>query len=151
MVVIRLDTREVDAKLGNLADLARDLRPIFSIIGDDLKGYFGGVVFEKQGVRGAKWKSLSAVTQLKREKREGYYKNTPIATGQILVWTGRLKNSFDKQVEKSRLIISNSADYFKYHQLGTRKIPKRPMLVIDQNVIDTVQKRFLEAFNKALK
>ena len=48
--------------------------------------------------------------------RRGHYRNTPIATNKILIWTGALKNGFKKKVERMRLTISNNVKYFKYNQ-----------------------------------
>lgn len=152
-VNIKFDDREVQKKLADLERFAvQDTKKALNEVGEDLLDYFGTDIFKKQGTSSQAWKKLSAATLAARAAGYGYYSQTPVEGGKILVWTGRLKKSFTKKVEPSRLTIGNSAAYFRYHQLGGGKTPKRPMLSIDSNVIkttvSTLQKYLTRAVNE---
>ena len=115
---IRLDDTEVKKKLNQLAGDLKDFSDPFTQAGSELLDYYSKDVFSSQGVEsGAPWRQLSATTLKMRENRTGYYRQPPIITGKILIWTGRLKSGFKKTVEKTRLTIGNTVDYFKYHQI----------------------------------
>lgn len=55
----------------------------------------------------------------------------------ILSKTGRMKRSFRSDVREQSVEISNDARYFRFHQLGTRKLPKRKMWGVRQ--VDMVE------------
>lgn len=73
-----------------------------------------------------------------REKRQGYYKNSPNGagpSGPILLWTGRMKNAFRTAPGPMEVVIDNPTPYFKHHQSQTRtseKLPRRLMLELKQ-------------------
>jgi len=47
----------------------------------------------------------------------------------ILQRSGKMRKSFRvSKLDKNELEIENTVTYFKYHQLGTSKIPRRQML-----------------------
>lgn len=133
-ITLTLNTTEVTKKLNNVASGLKDFREPFDNAGGDLLNFFGNTVFESQGREaGEAWQQLAATTLYMRARRIGYYKQTPIATGKILIWTGRLMKGFQKAVTRTTLIIRNGVDYFKYHQLSQRK-----MLTINPKVITIV-------------
>ncbi len=150
VVTIKLDDREVKLKLNALSKGLTDTKPIMTVIGDELLKYYDDEVFREQGVNG-KWKNLSAITQLSREKRQGYYKASPETTNKILIWTGRLKRGFESAVTATKTIISNKVPYFKYHQQGGGRLPRRQMLAITQKTVDIVTNTFEKYINKLLK
>jgi phage gpG-like protein len=46
----------------------------------------------------------------------------------LLVLSGKMKSGFSqKQLDSNRLVIGNDVKYYKYHQAGTRKMPRRQM------------------------
>lgn len=49
----------------------------------------------------------------------------------LLRKTGHLQHSFYSDVTSTQLTLGNRASYFKYHQRGTSRLPKRVMLMID--------------------
>lgn len=96
-----------------------------------LMPYFSETVFESQGsVLGESWRALAESTLRARAKRSGYYRAPPIASGKILIWTGRLQKGFKSAVTSTTLTISNPVPYFRYHQMSQRR-----MLAVNQTVI----------------
>lgn len=137
---------EVTKKLGTLAAGLKDFSEPFDHAGGDLLNFFGNTVFESQGREaGEAWQPLAATTLYMRSRRIGYYKQTPITTGKILIWTGRLMKGFEKAVTTTTLIIRNGVDYFKYHQQSQRK-----MLTINSKVITIVVARVSDYAAKIL-
>ncbi len=151
MLTISIDQTKVQKKLNSVLDGLKDFTPIFEESGDDLLQYYGKTVFDSQGTEsGVAWRSLSPATLYMRAHRYGYYKQPYLMMGQKLVWTGRLKKGFIKTIEATKLIISNPVDYFKYHQLGSSRTPKRKMLAVNKTVITMVMARFSEYLKKII-
>jgi len=144
---IKLDDQQVQKTFKTLVSAVHNFEKPLSKIGDDLLEVYGKRVFNEQGAQGAKWKKLSAATLRMRSKRQGYYAQSSIATGKILVWTGALMQGFEKNVERLKVTITNGVDYFKYHQ----KPGGRKMMYLDKNILHTVQKTLSDYINKATK
>lgn len=137
---ISLEDRKVRKKLNTISGGLRSYKKPFELVGDDIVDYTTNKVFKSQGkALGEPWKKLSAATLKMRRNRTGYYKKTPVATGKILIWTGRLVNSFRKRASRMRLVVDNTAEHFKYHQPTQRK-----MLGINKEIIEIVVKRINE-------
>lgn len=65
----------------------------------------------------------------------------------ILQKTGKLKGSFKQtKLTKTELEITSPVKYFPFHQMGTRKMPKRPIL----GVSEKMKKAILNIFHKYL-
>lgn len=65
-----------------------------------------------------------------------------------------LRDFFDVRVEQNRVILTHKKDYAKYHQSGTRHIPRRqflPDLVVPTNWQNKLSVSIKEAVNKYLK
>jgi len=140
-----LDDTQVKKKLNDLAKGVDNFEKPFNQIGDDLLDFYGNKVFSSQGSAiGERWRNLSPATLKLRANRQGYYSNPAITTDKILVWTGRLQRGFQKTVTKTKLIIENKVEYFKYHQAAKGRPPQRKMLSINSKVIETVIKRINE-------
>ena len=146
MITISLNSTKIQLKLDQLIQGVKDFSVPFDKAGTDLVEFFGGPVFESQGEQsGVAWRELSLATLYMRENRQGYYKNPPIETDMILVWTGRLKGGFFKEVEPMQLVIGNDVEYFKYHQMSDRK-----MLTINKFVVTDVTAQIKEYLNSLI-
>lgn len=149
---ISFDSRSVDKELSKLIKGVSNFKEPLNSIGDDLVKFYGKDVINSQGAKsGTKWKKLSPSTLLARSKKYGYYKKKSIASNKALVWTGNLSKNFTKAVTKVRLVVGNSTDYFKYHQIGKKRPPKRPIIVLNKEVISIVMKGMSSYFKKILK
>jgi len=140
---ISLDSTQVTKKLNQVAKDIKNFKEPFKKAGDDLLKMYGVDNFQKQGgAIGDSWKGLSPATLKMRAARSGYYKKNPIQTNKKLVWTGKLKKGFEKVVSRTKLIIKNDVNYFKYHQLGSGgKPPQRKMLAVTSKTITVLMKR----------
>lgn len=133
-ITITADTTKVTKKLSGMAKGLSDFSKPLDLVGGDLLNFFGNEVFETQGAAlGEVWKALAASTLVLRAARSGYYKNTPIVTDKILIWTGNLKGGFKKEVKPLQLRIYNDDEKFKYHQKTQRR-----MLGVNAKVVTIV-------------
>lgn len=115
------ETRERLLKLGRSVS---DLRPVMGDIGQYLAKFFSSEVFASRGgVIGEPWAPLSA--------RYAAYKARRYAGRQPLVRTGTMQRSFKYTHGAQFARVTNGASYFDYHQLGTRRMPQRMMMKVD--------------------
>lgn len=129
------DKANVKKKLLAISDQVKDWRPAFERVGQDMLQAYGVESFEKQGIAGESWRPLANATRKARMKRWGYYKQAPMATDRILIWTGRLKSGFRKQVTRDYLRVFNVVPYFKYHQKPGGRPPQRRMMAVTKDTI----------------
>lgn len=129
---ISLDAESVKRTLSKKMAAVKDWTPAFDRAGSEMLTEYGYQTFEEQGPPGEAWRELSPATLKARLNRWGYYRNEPVASGKKLVWTGRLRAGFRKEVAPLMLRIHNVVDYFQYHQRGEGNVPKRRMLYLSQ-------------------
>lgn len=138
-ITITLDKTSVEKHLRLIAASAKDMQETLAEVGDELLSFYGDQVFMTQGAAiNDPWRALAVSTLRARARRTGYYKQTPIMEGKILVWTGRLKRGMKKQATANQLRIYNDVDYFKYHQRAGGRPPQRKMLAITSDVVTRV-------------
>lgn len=151
-ISIKLDDKEVKKKLGNLQTGLKSYKTPLETIGTTLIDIYGNKVFKTQGKElGSPWKGLSASTLEARARRSGYYSNPPKERGKILIWTGRLQESFRKKAEALRLTIDNTDKKFKHHQLGSGRTPQRPMLGITKDITSKIVDSLNDYIKKLIK
>lgn len=115
---------------------------------EDIFNSEGSIVEKAGGV----WPGLAASTKRAREKRWGYYKQAPSGGGKILSWTGNLKNSKVKEIEKKTGLFGFTASYAGYHQNGSgNRPPKRAILDLDQRTIHNIEEIFKKQCIKKLQ
>lgn len=142
---VKVNDYRVKQTLEKLSSGVRDFSKPLNQASDKLLIFFGEDVFETQGrAINETWRVLAESTLRARAKRSGYYAQPPIETNKKLVWTGRLKKGFQKQVERLRSTISNNVKYFRYNQ------DTRPMLAVTDKVTAIVKKTFNSYFKKIL-
>lgn len=130
-VEIKLDNKEIEQALLQLAQKCEDLTPMMR----NIAGILADAVeenFEKEG-RPDKWQELAESTIKKRTKK-GHF------PGRILQVEGNLANSITTQYDSNSAIIGSNLKYSRIHQLGEYtgrgkkiKIPVRPYLNITEN------------------
>jgi hypothetical protein len=159
--------KEEQERLKALGKSLTDFTPVMKSIGQELTSYYSHQVFASQGgVYGEPWAPLSAVTLYMRgaehtqlsareagfvgflHNRHGQRGTSPsVAAGISLrapLTTGHpdgMQFSFVAQATANSVVISNTKPYFKYHQSTEprRRLPRRQMLGINDDVIDIVQ------------
>lgn len=61
------------------------------------------------------------------------------SAGPILTASGKLRASFETfKLNRDTLVIGSRVSYFKYHQLGTEKMPQRVVLNITQKMAEEI-------------
>lgn len=122
---------ELAAKLDRLAVGLKNFERAFTTIGDELVHYYSTAGFSDEGSEyGTPWAQLSPSTQAYKDRHYSAYASMP------LVATGKMRNSFNKRVSPTELVILNTAPYFKYHQSSGshNKVPRRQVMGIDGDV-----------------
>ena len=125
-IEIKIDNKEVNQKLLELAERGENLRPLMK----NIAGIFASSTednFKSEG-RPEKWLDLADVTKEQRKKKRKY-------PGQILQVEGKLVASVNTQYDDDSAVIGSNLDYAAIHQLGGQagknkkvEIPARPYL-----------------------
>jgi len=148
MMSLRLDTRAFNNSLSKIKKVQKAISnasPFFSEISKKMKENVD-TNFDKEGsYLGTKWSPLKQST-IEGRLRSGF------GSGPILQRTGKLKRStYEKERTNTRAVVSNSASYYPYHQLGTRKMPVRTIINWNAKTKKEAQRSFNEYNNKILK
>lgn len=117
-VVVKMDN--VIRTLRKAKRKAENMLPLSRMIANQLKKTVMRN-FEAQG-RPTKWKPLSP--RYRAWKKEHGY------TDKILVRTGRLRQSINTRYTNDEAAVYTGVKYGVLHQTGTRRLPKRPFLVL---------------------
>lgn len=137
-ITIRADSRAIEKRLDKLGRGVKNFKkPLKDSSEFSMKLFKQN--FEIGGREFKKWKRLSPAT-IVAKARLGFPSDPLIATG-------RMMKSFKIfKLERFVAIVNNPTKYFKYHQLGGRKIPKRVMIAINRKMtkkIVGIFKRYL--------
>ena len=125
-IEIKIDNKDVERKLLELAQKGENLRPLMK----NIAGIFASATEEKFKNEGRpnKWTELSEATKKQRTKQKKW-------SGQILQVSGQLASSISTQYDDESAIIGSNLDYAAIHQLGGQagknkkvEIPARPYL-----------------------
>ena len=144
-IEIKIDNKDVERKLLELAQKGENLRPLMK----NIAGIFASATeenFKNEG-RPDKWTELSEATKKQRTKQKKW-------PGQILQVSGQLASSISTQYDDESAVIGSNLDYAAIHQLGGQagknkkvEVPARPYLKLtddDFNEILDATKNFLK-------
>ena len=94
------------------------------------------------GVVTKKWTKLSPKYETIKKRKYG-------DVG-ILHATGRMRAAFKSKIDRKKVVISNTAEYFEYHQSSAprRKLPRRVMLDITRKQQAEIFRFFTKYLNK---
>ena len=125
-IEIKLDNKEVESRLLDLAKRSENLRPLMKNIAG-IFAYSTEENFKEEG-RPDKWADLAESTKKQRTKT-GHY------PGQILQVSGQLASSISTYYDNDSAVIGSNLVYAAIHQLGGQagrnksvEIPARPYL-----------------------
>ena len=125
-IEIKLDNKEVESRLLNLAKRSENLRPLMKNIAG-IFAYSTEENFKEEG-RPDKWTELSESTIKQRTKNKQW-------PGMILQISGQLASSVNTYYDNDSAVIGSNLDYAAIHQLGGQagknksvEIPARPYL-----------------------
>ena len=124
-IEIKIDNKEVNRKLLDLAMRGENLRPLMKNIAG-IFAYSTEENFKEEGR--PKWQDLAESTKKQRKKKGTY-------PGLILQVTGQLASSVNTYYDDDSAVIGSNLDYAAIHQLGGQTgkghkadIPARPYL-----------------------
>lgn len=137
-MTITLDDRQVQINLSNLKKGLENMHTVLLDTGDVVLQKTDKQ-FDTQGSNlGTKWKGLSS--EYKKWKERNYPGNP------ILVRTGEMRSSFTHEPKNPktyiRLFNRLENERFIWHQLGTYKMPARPMFVLGDKLIKIIITNF---------
>ncbi len=125
-IEIKLDNKEVESRLLNLAKRSENLRPLMKNIAG-IFAYSTEENFKNEG-RPDKWTELSESTIKQRTKNKQW-------PGMILQVSGQLASSVNTYYDNDSAVIGSNLEYAAIHQLGGQagrnksvEIPARPYL-----------------------
>jgi len=139
-IEIKIDNKDVERKLLELAQKGENLRPLMK----NIAGVLASSTEEnfKQEGRPDKWTDLADVTKKNREKINKW-------PGQILQVEGQLASSVTTQYDDASAVIGSNKDYARIHQLGGDagrgkkvKIPARPYLQLTDDDFEEILSEF---------
>ncbi len=132
-IEIKLDNKDVESRLLDLAKRSENLRPLMKNIAG-VFAYSTEENFKEEG-RPDKWADLAESTKKQRTKA-GHY------PGQILQVSGQLASSISTYYDNDSAVIGSNLDYAAIHQLGGQAgknqsvtIPARPYLQLNNEEI----------------
>jgi len=147
------DSATVKLNLDRLVNAIKDMKPVFQEIGKMATEDFQSNMESGNTKRsfGGAWSPLSASTKTARAKRQGYYKSGGFGA-KPLIWTGRLRDGIKtKEATKDKVVVGNDVHYYKYHQMGTSKMPARKMIGIEKRLVGNYVEIINKHFRKAMK
>ena len=125
-IEIKLDNKEVESRLLDLAKRSENLRPLMKNIAG-IFAYSTGENFKEEG-RPDKWTELSESTIKQRTKNKQW-------PGMILQISGQLASSVNTYYDDDSAVMGSNLEYAAIHQLGGQagknksvEIPARPYL-----------------------
>ena len=125
-IEIKIDNKEVESKLLDLAQKSENLRPLMKNIAG-IFAYSTEENFKNEG-RLDKWTELSESTIKQRTKNKQW-------PGMILQVSGQLASSVNTYYDNDSAVIGSNLEYAAIHQLGGQagrnkavEIPARPYL-----------------------
>ena len=144
-IEIKLDNKDVESKLLDLAKRSENLRPLMKNIAG-IFAYSTEENFKNEG-RPDKWTELSESTIKQRTKKKQW-------PGMILQVSGQLASSVNTYYDNDSAVIGSNLDYAAIHQLGGQagrnksvEIPARPYL----NLTDDDFEEIMDSINDYLK
>lgn len=144
-ILLKIDNKEIEKKLLDLAKRGENLRPLMKNIAG-VFAYSTEENFKNEG-RPDKWSDLKENTIKYRKKIKKY-------PGQILQVNGKLAASVSTRYDENSALIGSNLDYARIHQLGGKagvnksvEIKARPYILIT----DDEQNEIIDLTNNYLK
>lgn len=137
-VSINVDGEDhVLVKFSNLNHAVKTWQTALGPIEKYLMEFFQNKVFDTEGaVYGSAWAALSPTYAAQKLRRWG--------DTTILIASGKMKGSYESKTGPLSLLIQNTAPYAKYHQKGTRKMPQRLLMRLDDTREKAVKLMIIE-------
>lgn len=137
-IEIKLDNKEVESRLLDLAKRSENLRPLMK----NIAGIFAYSTEEnfKEESRSDKWIDLAESTKKQRTKT-GHY------PGQILQVSGQLASSISTYYDNDSAVIGSNLDYAAIHQLGGQAGKNQSVTILTRPYLQLRNDDFEEILN----
>ncbi|HXH04209.1 MAG TPA: phage virion morphogenesis protein [Candidatus Competibacteraceae bacterium] len=120
MIRIDIDDREVRQALKQLARRVADMTPAMRAIGQEMETRIATRFETRRDPAGRPWAPLRPATEKAKKGR-----------GAILYRTGELLDSRTHRAGPFEVAVGFGKPYAAYHEFGTRKMPRRGLLMAD--------------------
>ena len=134
-IEIKIDNKQIESKLLDLAKRSENLRPLMKNIAG-IFAYSTEENFKEEGR--PKWENLKDSTIKQRTKKKQW-------PGMILQVTGQLASSVNTYYDNESALIGSNLDYAAIHQVGgdagrnkAVEIPARPYLKLTDDDFDEI-------------
>ena len=132
--------KETEARFKKLGKSLFDFNRELKSSGKFMRNFFGNKVFSSKGaVIRERWAPLKPSTIAMK------------GHAQILVDTGRMRNSFRFRSSRSLLVFNNTTPYLQFHQFGTSKMPRRTVMKVTDALAKDVGLIFQKGVNRRIK
>ena len=120
-----------------------DFTEPFQDVAQDLKEFTQGDVFDSEGsAAGQHWAELS--------EPYAHLKALQYPGKGLLEATGLLLDSFTSIIQSDSMLFTNTASYAIYHQVGTSKMPARPIFQVNEEVAALIGRAFEKHVERAI-
>lgn len=148
MMKLSLDARSFGITVNTLKRVSKSIvntKPFFTQVESKMLGNIEKNFTSEGAYLEEKWAKLS-LESIKQRVRMGY------GSGPILNRTGKLKGSnYTKEKTAKRVVVSNKASYYKYHQEGTSKMVQRRIMKWTPRTIKEVEELLRDYINKIIR
>lgn len=141
-IEIKLDNKDVESKLLDLAKRSENLRPLMKNIAG-IFAYSTEENFKEEG-RPDKWTDLAESTKKQRTKT-GHY------PGQILQVSGQLASSVSTAYDGNSAVIGSNLAYAAIHQLGGQAGKNKKTTISARSYLKLTDDNFEEIFDEINK
>lgn len=138
--------RKLDITIWSLKDFKKPMSESMDIVKKSVDKNFDSSGSETSW----KWAGLSASTKLARQKRWWYYRNS-WGWNKPLVWSWNLRKNYTITTTNNSWKLEYNAEYAMYHQLGTRKMPKRKFVELNESTKAEISRIFQKYISEKLK
>lgn len=131
-------------KLDRISSGLTGLKPTMTKVGKSLTSFYSSAPYASRGtVLGARWQRLDPQYRIRKFKKWG--------AKPILVASGTMQDSYDYEADRRQVEIFNTAKQFKFHQMGTRHMPARISMKLNQQVNNQVTDIFKQDIARLLR
>lgn len=130
------DFARAKKELEEMAARLKNPKPVLTVAAQDLTTFVDDRFETSTGPDGSEWKELDPRTvaarrgQTRKTKSGKRKKRTDAGSVQILVDTGRLRQSIATKIEGNTLTVGTNVEYAGVHQFGGEDVPARPYLPV---------------------
>ena len=134
MIIITVESQQVQAALNELRQRTQHLQPAFNSIGVEIQRHVMDCFEQEKSPDGINWAALSPATLRKRGQN-----------AKKLHDTGAMYASLGHNATNSHVEITIGQNYAQFHQFGTSKMPARPFFTSEilpqtweQDILDVI-------------